>query len=106
MQIRGGGYRDASIAMAKALRTELSRVGPGGGTDPTDALLIAIQLKPQAIVVLSDGEFEPEIVERVSGLNRNSGLNAQINCVAIGQSIRTLQLLASLNGPGNYVEAP
>ena len=105
MQVRGGGYRVASPQMATALRTELAMIEPEGGTDPTDALLLAIQLKPNAIVVLSDGEFEESIVQRVTGLNRNSGLNTQVNCVAIGQHIYTLQLLASLNGPGNYVEA-
>lgn len=104
MQARGSGFYQATDANATRLRSALATISPHGGTNPQNALLLAIQLQPEAILVLSDGEFEEQVVHRVTRLNRSSGINSQINCVAIGQRVRTLQLLASLNGPGNYAE--
>ncbi len=106
LQIRGGGYRDAGATGAAALQQELAVIAPTGGTEPADALMLAIQLKPETVVILSDGEFDPLTVDRVTRLNRLGGKNTQINCVAIGSHVQTLQRLASLNGPGNYVEIP
>ncbi len=106
LQICGGGYRNAGAAGAAVLAQELTMIAPSGGTNPSNALLLAIQLKPDAVVILSDGEFETSIVERVTQLNRRGGKNTQINCVAIGSQVVTLQKLATLNGPGNYVEVP
>ncbi len=105
-RIRGKDFHSAGSAGAAFLQAELSQVTPFGGTDPTDALLIAIQMKPDAIVILSDGEFDPNTVDRVTRLNRTGGKNTQINCVAIGTAVSTLRRLASMNGPGNYVEVP
>tara|TARA_R110002073_G_scaffold73085_7_gene178792 strand:+ start:9635 stop:10414 length:780 start_codon:yes stop_codon:yes gene_type:complete len=106
LQIRGGGYRNAGVKGATRLQTELQLVDPNGGTNPLDALLIAIQMKPDAVVILSDGDFTSSIVDQVTRLNRTGGKNTQINCVAIDNHARTLKRLASLNGPGNYVEVP
>ena len=61
---------------------------------------------PRSVVILSDGEFDTSTVDQVTRLNRSGGKNTQINCVAIGSQVKTLQRLASLNGPGNYVEVP
>lgn len=105
-RVRGTNFHLAGPAGAAFLQSELSQVTPFGGTDPTDALLIAIQMKPDAIVILSDGEFDPGTVDRVTRLNRTGGKNTQINSVAIGTSVSTLRRLASMNGPGNYVEVP
>jgi hypothetical protein len=101
---KGVDYRQATPGVASQLAAELNSIMPVGGTDPTDALLVALQLRPKTIVILSDGEFETQVIERVSHLNRSSGLNCQINCIAIGTSAKTLKRLASHNGPGNYVE--
>ncbi|TWU26771.1 von Willebrand factor type A domain protein [Novipirellula galeiformis] len=106
LQIRGGGYRSAGLKGASRLQTELQAIEPKGGTDPLDALLLAIQLKPDAVVLLSDGEFTPSVVDQVTQQNRSGGKNTQINCMAIGSHVRTLQRLATMNGPGNYVEVP
>lgn len=104
IRAKGIDYRDATAEAASHLSNELNSIMPVGGTDPTDALLIALQLRPETIVILSDGEFEEQVIERVSHLNRSSGLNCQINCIAIGTHAGTLKRLATLNGPGNYVE--
>jgi len=106
LQVNGGGLRYATDANTRSLKNELSQISPDGGTNPTDALLIAIQMQPETIVAFSDGDFLEDVVHRVTKLNRSSGLNCQINCVGVGASVAALRLLASLNGPGNYLEAP
>lgn len=104
MQTRGGGYHQANDANAMRLRDALAAIHPAGGTNPENALLIAIQLQPETIRVVSDGEFEEHLVHRVTSLNRSSGINSQINCLSIDGPANTLRLLASMNGPGNYLE--
>ncbi|HBJ33601.1 MAG TPA: hypothetical protein DDZ51_02340 [Planctomycetaceae bacterium] len=106
MQIDGGGLIPATDANRQILATQLSQVLPVGGTDPTDALLIALQMKPETMVVFSDGEFDRSIVQRVTSLNRASAKRIQINCVGIQSTVSVLRDLASMNGPGNYIEAP
>ena len=106
MQIDGGGLIPATAANRQVLATQLSQVMPVGGTDPTDALLIALQMKPETMVVFSDGEFDRSIVQRVTSLNRSSAKRIQINCVGIQTTVSVLRELASKNGPGNYIEAP
>ena len=39
------------------------RVWPGGGTYPLEALLHALSLEPDAIYFLSDGRFDPAVIE-------------------------------------------
>jgi len=106
MQIDGGGLIPATAANQKVLANQLSQVMPVGGTDPTDALLIALQMKPETIVAFSDGEFDRSIVQRVTSLNRSSAKRIQINCVGIQSTVSVLRELASNNGPGNYIEVP
>jgi len=106
MQIDGGGLIPATAANRQVLASQLSQVLPVGGTDPTDALLIALQMKPETVVVFSDGEFDRSIVQRVTSLNRSSAKRTQINCVGIQSTVSVLRELASMNGPGNYIEVP
>ncbi len=106
MQIDGGGLIPATAANRQVLATQLSQVLPVGGTNPTDALLIALQMKPETIVMFSDGEFDESIVQRVTSLNRSSAKRIQINCVGIQSTVSVLRELASNNGPGNYIEVP
>lgn len=47
----------ATEANKRRLREWLSRVSTGGGTDPRTALFLALKLRPSAIFLLSDGEF-------------------------------------------------
>lgn len=104
MQIDGGGLIPATPANRQLLEAQLSQVMPVGGTDPTDALLIGLQMKPATMVVFSDGEFERSIVQRVTRLNRSSAKRIQINCVGVQSTVSVLRDLASQNGPGNYIE--
>jgi hypothetical protein len=54
-----------------------------GGTDPSEALSIALRLEPSTIFLLTDGVFPPEPTMMVlARLNKNRRL--QINTIAIG----------------------
>jgi hypothetical protein len=106
LQIEDGGLLPATEENKLMIQQQLSQVSPVGGTDPTDAILIAIQAKPKTIVVFSDGEFDGPVVDTVTRLNRTSGYNIQINGVGVGAGVSSLRRLASLNGPGTYFEVP
>ena len=106
LQIEDGGLLPATEENKVMIQQQMSHVSPVGGTDPTDAILIAIQAKPKTIVVFSDGEFDGPVVDTVTRLNRTSGYNIQINGVGVGAGVSSLRRLASLNGPGTYVEVP
>jgi hypothetical protein len=67
----GEGLLRASPANKRRLREWVSGfVMPGGGTDPRVALLQALALRPDAIYLLSDGEFDPDIALQVRQQNR------------------------------------
>ncbi len=42
---------------------------PGGGTDPRDALIMALDLKPDIIYLLTDGEFPTDVVTTIRDHN-------------------------------------
>lgn len=52
----------------------------GGGTDPTDALIHAIRLKPDTIWLLSDGCFSDSVCDVIR--KTNSGRKVSINTIA------------------------
>jgi Mg-chelatase subunit ChlD len=74
-----------------------------GGTDPTSAIEKAIELGPDVIYVLSDGEFEPCVVSAVAKRNRESGV--VINTIGFQVDPATLRKVASDNG-GEYRHIP
>jgi len=39
---------------------------PAGGTDPGDGLMMALRMKPDAIYLLTDGDFDPAIADRLA----------------------------------------
>jgi hypothetical protein len=87
--------------------TWISGIGPGGGTNPVPAMLAAIDAKPDLIVLLSDGMFDPGYPVQIDATNvkvRQS--NKRINCVGISeQVIPTLHQIAKDAGGVYYVAA-
>jgi len=83
-------------------------VSVGGGTDPTEAVVYALEkLSPDTIWLLSDGQFKEEIADFISRANRLR--NIQINTIAFhdrsGEAI--LRRIASENhGDYRFVPAP
>jgi len=58
----------------------VSAIRAGGGTDPTAAMTQALSLKPHAIWLLSDGNFDPAIAKAIGRLN--PGRKVQIHTIA------------------------
>jgi len=73
-------------ATPQHLRTHLAwvdQVQSIGGTDPSEAMKVALTLKPSVVFLLTDGMFEPEPTEAmISRLNKDRKI--RINTIAIG----------------------
>jgi len=81
-----------------------SLMGGGGGTDPQASLLHALELQPDAIYLLSDGQFEAGIVDDVSRHNHGRVVISTIAFInKIGEPL--LKQLAHKNG-GAYRFVP
>lgn len=59
----------ATPEQVEKTRRWVENVWPGGGTVPLPALLFALELKPDAIYFLSDGQFDPGTVRRLRDQN-------------------------------------
>ncbi len=69
--------KPAETSMLPAAKTNIARLQKwvdgfqgGGSTDPLDSLLFALKLRADAIFLLTDGGFEPQIVQTVTQQNR------------------------------------
>jgi hypothetical protein len=58
---------------------------PRGGTEPFDAMRRALAMRPDAVFFFSDGRFRPEVVERVTEINRER--NTQIACLLFDELV-------------------
>lgn len=80
------------------------RIQAVGGTDPIPALKMAFSCRPDTIVVLSDGEFDRQVLDTVRRLQAGRRIPAKIYAVAFGKDFpaENLAELASRNG-GRFV---
>lgn len=71
-----------------------------GGTNPEEALLMALRLQPDVIYFLTDGIFSPKAVRSVAAANRGKVV---INTICFGEDEggKLLQQIADQNG-GSY----
>lgn len=71
-----------------------------GGTDPQAAVLLALQLQPDVIYLLTDGQFNFRVVHESAKVNTR---RVRIDTISLGDDIgsRVLQDLAARNG-GTY----
>ncbi|MEX2171734.1 MAG: VWA domain-containing protein [Pirellulales bacterium] len=74
----------------------IAEITPNGGTDPMPAIQIALSLKPDAVYVLSDGEFDTSAVTATVLLNAQERI--VIHTVAIQNDAVTLRQIAKQNG--------
>lgn len=94
------GLQPASPQNLRTALVWLATQYPGRGTDPTDAILQALDLDPHTIWILSDGEFSGDVVAQVNAANRVK--QVCINTIAIHDpALNTLKPLADDNG-GTY----
>jgi len=90
-------------AMAKWIKDAVSA---NGSTEPLAAVRIAIDLKPKRIVILSDGEFNPQYVETITQYNSpNPKERIRIDCIGLNEVVESLRQIAKQNGPGIYFQA-
>jgi len=96
--------RPADLKTKNQLTSWLHLIGPDGGTDPRSAVAQALSLRPDAVFLLSDGEFPEGTVERVAKLNPRK---IPIHCVDMtgGQAGNHLQRIARDSG-GQYASRP
>ena len=59
----------------------LNLIQPDGGTDPRGALALALAMRPDAVFLLSDGEFPEGTAEAVA---RSNPRKVPIHCIDLG----------------------
>lgn len=95
--------RPADTQNKNQLMSWLRLVDPDGGTDPRSALRQALSLRPEAVFLLSDGEFPPGTAEAVAHFNPN---RIPIHCVDLsGEGGSHLRRIARDSG-GKYAARP
>ena len=92
----------ASKAHKNAAKRFIDSIKPGGGTDPKLALDRAFKLRPDLIYLLTDGQFDEDVVTYVQRLN-NKGRKVTVNTICFGyhQGEDVLKSIATQNS-GKY----
>jgi uncharacterized protein with von Willebrand factor type A (vWA) domain len=85
----------AEATAKKRLSSWVDNLLSGGGTDPRDAVRIALNASPDIVYLLSDGEFPVEYVDEIRGMNQRKSV---IHTVSIGMDAQTLRQIASDSG--------
>lgn len=98
--VNQGSPLSADSASKRKLAQFLSIIEPDGQTDPRAAIRQALSLQPDAVFLLSDGEYPRGVVDAVRQSNRQS---IPIHCVDLsgGRSGGDLQRIAAESG-GQY----
>ncbi len=91
------------LATAKQVdrtRRWVNRVWPGGGTYPLEALLHALSLEPDAVYFLSDGRFDPAVIEALRVQNPPSSGQIPIHTIAFvnQETIGIMRMIAKNSG--------
>ena len=91
------------LATTKAIdrtRRWVHRLWPGGGTFPLEALEHALALEPDAVYFLSDGRFDPAVIEMLRVQNPSSSGQIPIHTIAFvnQETIGIMQQIARQSG--------
>lgn len=100
-----GGIPQSADLMPKLQMLDwFKTIGPEGETDPRGAMAQAVSLRPDAVFLLSDGEFPPGSVEAISKKNTHK---VPIHCIDLagGAAGDQLKRIAQDSG-GQYVSRP
>ncbi len=100
----GKGLLLANRQNKQAIYNWLDHAPGGSGTNPLPAMIIAIQQKPERIVLLSDGEFDPTSAYAITKANRSNVKPARIDCVGLMEEVETLKEISRSNN-GIYYQA-
>lgn len=74
----------------------IENIGTQGGTRPLAAILAGLELHPERIIVMSDGQFDGSIVGTIT--KANPGKKTKIDCIGMDEEIETLKRIADENG--------
>jgi hypothetical protein len=104
LPILGELPRSADLTSKSQMNHWLRLIEPDGGTDPKGALALALAQRPDAIFLLSDGEFPEGTVEAIAGKNPRK---VPIHCVDLsgGEAGDQLRRIARDSG-GQYAARP
>lgn len=96
--------RPADQRHKEMLRSWLRMIEPEGETHPRAAVLLALALRPDAVFLLSDGDFPKGVVEDIAKANTR---NLPIHCVDMADGLAgdSLKRIAAQSG-GRYVARP
>lgn len=96
--------READQRSKDQLRNWLQLIDPDGGTSPKRAVLQALGMRPDAVFLLSDGDFPDGTVEAVAAANARK---VPIHCVDLAGGLAgdALQRIARDSG-GRYASRP
>ena len=98
----GGVPQGAEYASKMQLAQWLSLIDADGETDPRGAMALALGQKPDAIFLLSDGEFPPGTAASIAKLNK---AKTPIHCVDFSGGSADLKAIAKASG-GQYGSRP
>ncbi len=102
MPIGNGKLVSATNQTKTKITSELERIVAAGGTFPVEAMTTAIYLRPDAIILLSDGEFSDSDASGIIEANQAAGDKTSISCIGLQRHIHTLKRIAEKNR-GVYV---
>lgn len=96
--------RSADPRNKNQLNSWLRLIGPDGETEPGPAVKLAIALRPDAVFLLSDGEYPDGTVEAIARANKSK---VPIHCVDLsgGEAGDHLRRIARDSG-GQYASRP
>lgn len=91
---------DSTAKNIDRTRRWVNRLWPGGGTFPLEALLFALKLQPDAVYFLSDGRFDPAVIEALRVQNPSSTGQIPIHTVAFvnQETIPIMKQIADQSG--------
>jgi von Willebrand factor type A domain len=100
----GGLPRPADLSAKSQLYQWLRVIEPDGGTDPRSAVALALSLRPDAVFLLSDGEFPDGTVESIA--RKNPG-RIPIHCIDLSGGLAGDQLARiARDSGGQYASRP
>jgi uncharacterized protein with von Willebrand factor type A (vWA) domain len=96
-----GRLLDATRENKDRTREFLDAVLPASGTDPSAAIRRAFALRPEVLYILTDGEFEPAVVDLVKELNADGRARVHTLALLYREGEAALKQIAAQNG-GTY----
>ena len=98
---------EASSPQMKKTMQWITGAVPMGSTEPWDGVALALRLKPDAIFLLTDGEFSPDVVRKIVSAQSDEKKRIPIHTIGFESQAGeiTLQTIARETG-GKYLYVP